>query len=88
MFVCPGRSLSRGVSVQGRSLSRGVSVHGRSLSREVSVEEGFCLAVPARGGREVVPVQGVQVQGISVREIPVWLRVGGTHPTGMLSCYN
>ena len=38
--LCPGGSLSRGVSVQGASLSRGVSVQGASLSRGVSVKGG------------------------------------------------
>ena len=53
--LCPGESLSRGVSVQWGSLSRGVSVQGslcpgESLSRGVSVREippyGYVRAVP------------------------------------------
>ena len=64
----------------GGSLSvPGVSVQGRvSLSRGSLSGEG----VSVWG----VSVWGVSVHGVSVRETPVWLRGGGTHPTGMHSC--
>ena len=62
-----------GVSVRGSLYPGGVSVRG-SLSRGVSVQG--------------VSLWEVSVQGcVSVRETPVRLRTGGTHPTVMHSCY-
>ena len=53
--LCPGLSLTRGVSVWG-SLSRGISVQTDSLCRGVSVQG--------------VSVQGISVGQESVRETP------------------
>ena len=94
--LCPGGSLSMGVSVQG-SLSRGVSVQGvsvqESLSRGVSVQEeslskgGLCLGVSVQG----VSVHGVLCPGFSVQEslsrgVYVWGSLsGGLCPGGSLS---
>ena len=83
VFVCPqvGGPLSRWGSLSRRwSLSRGCLCPGESLSRGVSV-------------------QGVSVQGhlcsggslsrgsLSERPPPIRLRVGGTQPTEMHSCF-
>ena len=68
--LCPGRDLSRGVSVQRCLCPEG------SLSRD-----------PCPGGESV---SGGLCPGGSLSGRPpatVWLRAGGTHPTGMHSCY-
>ena len=71
--LCPG-----GVSVQEGSLSRrglcprGVSVRG-SMSRGCMSRVGLCLGDLCPGG------------SLSGRP-PVWVRAGGTHPTGMHFC--
>ena len=71
--LCPGESLSKGVSVLGFSVQEGLCQEG-SLSRE-SLSGGLCP-------------WGSQSRGVSVREtLPtVRLRAGGTHPNGMHSC--
>ena len=89
--LCLAGSLSRG-SLSGGSLSRGVSVLG------ISDQEGDLC--PERGSLSrrgvsvwAVCLGGVSVQGVSVRETlqtetpHIWSRAGGTHPTGMHSCY-
>ena len=80
--LCPGRSQSRGISVQGASLSRGVSVQGvsvwgvsvqgdfcpgGSLSREVSIQgESLSRGVLCPGG--LCPGGGSLSRGVSVTE--------------------
>ena len=52
------------------------------------------IFIGGRGaGLKGVSVQGVSVQGVSVQWVcqadpPVRLRAGGTHPTGMHSCFH
>ena len=48
-------------------------------------------ATKLRQGDDFTPVcdsvhRGVSVHGVFARETSVWLRAGGTHPTGMHSC--
>ena len=69
---------------QGGSLSGGVSVWGISV-QGVSVQRGLCPGGSlSRGSLS----RGISVWGVSVRETPLirW-RTGGTHPTGMHSCF-
>ena len=68
--LCPGESVSRGVSVQE------VSVWG---VKRVSVQRGSL----SRGSLS----KGVYPGGGAVRENPVRLHTGGTHPTGMHSYF-
>ena len=96
MFVCPRGegglclnpegSLSRGVSVQGVSVQGSLcpgGLHpGWSLSRGVSVRDLCPGGVSVRGSLYKGSLSG----GSLSRGPPVWLRAGGTHPTGMYSC--
>ena len=61
-----------GVSVRG-----GVCPGGGLCPRGPLSKGGLC---PERG---CLSIGG---GGVSVREIPIWLRAGSTHPTGMHSC--
>ena len=92
--LCPGRSLSRGVSVQrvsiqedlcpegdfcpGGFLSRGVSIQGVSVLERVSFQR---VSIQ----RGLCPVGSLSGRPPTI----IWLRVGSMHPTGMhsFSCY-
>ena len=66
------------------SVSRGVCV------QRVCVQGDLCPRVLCPGGLcpGGVSVQGMSLsRGISVKETPIWLHAGGTHPTGMQFCY-
>ena len=64
--LCPGRSLSQGVSVQGVPVQGGVYPGGSLLRGYLS--GGLCPGGLSRG----VSVWGVSVQGVSVRETPLY----------------
>ena len=78
-FFCPGKSL------YGGSLCRGlcpgeVSIQGR-LCPGGDCPGSLCLGVSVQG-------KGVSVQGgVSIGTPPRIRKAGGTHPTGMLSCF-
>ena len=80
----PGRSV-RGVSVQGTlsrlSLSGGLC-QGGSLSKGVLCPRGS-LGVSVGGSLS----GGFLSEGVSVRKTPMHLCAGGTHLTGMHSCF-
>ena len=90
-----GGSLSRGGFLSGGSVQRGTSVHGGSLfmgsfQREVSVQRGISAH---RGSLSRGPEgslfrgRGRLCLGVCQEDPPpLYGRVGGTHPTGMLSC--
>ena len=80
--LCPGGSLSRGVSVQGVSV-QGVSVQGVSVQGPLS-GGGLC---PGESLSEGSCTGGLCPGGSLSGRPPVWLRAGSTHPTGMHSCY-
>ena len=88
VFTSVCDSVHRGISIQEGSLSRGVrGLCQRGVSVQgVSVQRG-CLSKGVsvqRGG--LCPDRGLCPWEVSVREIPIWLRAGSTHPTGMHSC--
>ena len=78
--LCPGESLSRGVSVRGVSV-QGFSVQGESTSRGVSVR-GLCPGGSlSRGSLS----RGVSFQGDLCQGDPLWIR---QTPVKILPCPN
>ena len=93
--LCPGGlcrgSLSRRVSVQG-DLSSGASVQGiyvqgeGYLSRGLLSKGALSRGSLSRGSlSRRISIQGDLCHGDA--PLLVWLRVGGTHPTDMHSCF-
>ena len=86
----PGPMLLLGVSVPGPMLLLGVSLFRGGLCLEPSLSRGdLCprgslgVSVQGRG----FYLGGVSVKGMAVGRTTRIRKAGGTHPTGMLSCF-